>query len=55
MKKNNFKSLQLKKKSIAKITSNHLNGGGIWTTTTTSLTTIGDITKSCPSVCGSVQ
>lgn len=52
MKKNNFKSLQLKKKSIAKITSGQVNGG-LWPTT--SLSTIGDITKSCPRNCGSVQ
>jgi len=52
MKKNNFKSLQLKKKSIAKINSDQLNGG-LWPTT--SLSTIRDLTRSCPHVCGSVQ
>jgi hypothetical protein len=45
MKKNQLKSLELKKKSIARITSDKINGG--WTTT------IQTLTDSCPHVCGS--
>ncbi len=47
MKTKMLKSLELNKKSIAKITSNQVKGG--WTTTTT----IGNITNSCPHKCGS--
>ncbi|WP_298517892.1 hypothetical protein [uncultured Kordia sp.] len=44
MKTTNLKSLELKKKSIASITSNEVKGG---------LTTIQNITRSCPHICGS--
>ncbi len=46
MKKNKLKSLKLKKKSIANMTSNQVKGGFI---------TIGNITWSCPHRCGSVN
>lgn len=50
MKRKHLKSLVLKKKSIANITSNEVTGG---VTTTSTIKTIQDLTKSCPHVCGS--
>ncbi|AXG71659.1 hypothetical protein KORDIASMS9_03916 [Kordia sp. SMS9] len=50
MKTKSIKTLTLNKKAIANVSSNEVKGG-IWTTTT--ITTIGDLTKSCPHVCGS--
>jgi len=50
MKKQHLKSLQLKKKSIATITTNEVTGG---LTTTTTTTTIQDLSKSCLHICGS--
>jgi hypothetical protein len=44
MKKQHLKSLALRKKSIANITSNQVKGG--WTT-------IQDLSRSCPHNCGS--
>ncbi|PTX63101.1 hypothetical protein C8N46_102504 [Kordia periserrulae] len=49
MKTKNLKSLALNKKAIANISSNEVKGGLL----TTTFTTIGDLTKSCPQVCGS--
>lgn len=49
MKTKKLKSLALNKKAIANITATELKGG-IWTTT---ISTIGNITNSCPVKCGS--
>lgn len=51
MKKTQLETLRLNKKSISSLTANELKGKGI----TTTLSTISDISRSCPHNCGSKQ